>query len=277
MAEKRALVVGGGGVTGIAWATGMLFGLEQAGVHLRQAERLVGTSAGSAIAAQLIGPASLEELYERQLAGTVQELPGALAGIGMLRVMWPLLTKRDHAKAMRTIGRYALGCGVERAAGRRAVIEQRVDGVEWDPERDLGIVAINIDTGERVVFRAGGPASLTDAVEASCAVPGVWPVVTIDGVRYMDGGISSPAHVDLAGDAGRVVVLAPLVMGVRGRAPGAQLAALDCRGLILTPDAEAKEALGSNPLDPAARVASAQAGLAQAGREVDQVRGVWAG
>jgi NTE family protein len=44
--NERALVLGGGGVAGIAWTTGLLFGLSERGVDLRDAELIVGTSAG---------------------------------------------------------------------------------------------------------------------------------------------------------------------------------------------------------------------------------------
>ena len=276
MSGRRALVIGGGGVTGIAWATGLLYGLEQMGVHLRQAERLVGTSAGSAVTAQLTGTLSLEELYRRQIEGTVAELPGAMGVLGALHVAFPLLVRRDLKEALRTVGRYSLSQGSERAQARRSVIEQRVDGMGWDPERDLSIAAIDIDAGERTVFRAGGPASLTDAVEASCAVPGVWPVATIAGHRYMDGGVASLANVDLAGDANRVVVIAPLLRGMKSSgSPRVEFAALGRTGRVISPDAAAKAQLGSNPLDPAARVSSAKAGREQAAREADRIRPVW--
>src|SRR3984885_15307612 len=65
--NERALVLGGGGVAGIAWTTGLLFGLSEQGVDLRDAELIVGTSAGAAVAAQLGSPLSLGELFQRQV------------------------------------------------------------------------------------------------------------------------------------------------------------------------------------------------------------------
>ena len=135
---------------------------------------------------------------------------------------------------------------------------------------------VKISGQKLMVFRAGGPASLTDAVEASCAVPGVWPVITIAGRRYMDGGIASITNADLVDQAERVVIIAPRNRGIkRADSPTAQLAALGLPGLAISPDAIAAKELGSNPLDPAARVASAKAGLAQATREADRLRPVW--
>ena len=71
----NALVLGGGGLTGIAWETGLLYGLEGQGIRLRDAELIVGTSAGSAVAAQIASSTSLEELYQAQIDGKVNELP----------------------------------------------------------------------------------------------------------------------------------------------------------------------------------------------------------
>src|SRR5690606_22512733 len=155
----------------------LLLGLERAGIRLREAERIIGTSAGSAVGAQLIGPLSLEELYERQQRGVVAELPGALGRREMLRIGVPLLMRRDPAAALRHIGQWAAERAHDQRGARRSVLEQRLDGVDWNPTRDLRITAIDIDSGEREVFTAAGEASLVDAVEASCAVPGVWPVV----------------------------------------------------------------------------------------------------
>src|SRR5699024_3208413 len=194
-APSRCLVIGGGGVAGIAWATGLLFGLEQRGFHLRQADRLVGTSAGSVVAAQLTSPTPLEELHTRQVKGTVQEIPGGLGAMGMIRLAVRFMVRRDDDAARRSIGLFAATKGVHRAQGRTEVIRARLDGAQWDPERDLRVPAINIDTGKRTVFQPGGPATLAQAVEASCAVPGVWAPVVIDGERYMDGGFPSPTNV----------------------------------------------------------------------------------
>jgi len=130
-----------------------------------------------------------------------------------------------------------------------------------------------------VVFDRDSGVSLVDAVAASCAVPLVWPPVTIDGQRFMDGGVRSITNADLATGCGRVVVIAPNTAAVR-RADRvqAQLATLgpSVRAAIVTPDAEARRAIGPNVLDPARRAVSAEAGRRQAALVVDRVRAVWA-
>ncbi|GAA0928496.1 hypothetical protein GCM10009557_93800 [Virgisporangium ochraceum] len=74
----RALVLGGGGITGIGWEIGLLSGLAAAGLDVDAPDVVVGTSAGSVVGAQLCGGVPLEELYERQLAPPAGELAATL-------------------------------------------------------------------------------------------------------------------------------------------------------------------------------------------------------
>src|SRR6202020_3081095 len=77
------------------------------------------------------------------------------------------------------------------------------------PERVLRVTAIDIVTGELVVFDRDSRVELVDAVAASCAVPGAWPPVTIGDRRYMDGGIGSTINLEIADDCAEAVVLVP--------------------------------------------------------------------
>jgi NTE family protein len=106
-------------------------------------------------------------------------------------------------------------------------------------------------------------------VAASCAVPRVWPPVTIGGRRYIDGGVWSLANVDLAEGCGRVLVLAPLV----DPTVHAGLAALGSATAVelVTPDDDSVAAFGPDVLDPASRGPSARAGRAQGRNVADRV------
>jgi len=262
----KALVLGGGGVTGVAWEIGMLAGLRDRGVDLSTADVVIGTSAGSVVAAQLTSGRDLEELYERQLSGSVGELPARL-GLGSLaRYAYAALMPGDDRRMSARLGRMALRARTVSEADRRAVIEQRVPVGAW-PDRRLLITAIDAETGEFRVFDRDSGVALIDAVAASCAVPLVWPPVTVDGRRYIDGGIRSPANVDLAAGCDRVVVLAPTARALRRTArPGAQLASLGAhvRSALVTPDPQALREMGRNVLDPAYRAAAARSGRRQA-------------
>ena len=116
MAARRALILGGGGVTGIAWELGLLAGLAESGVELTSADLVVGTSAGSVVGAQILSGASIEDLYAEQLADPRGEI-AARTGAGVLirflaASMWPGDPRRGRAY----LGR-ARPCGANRAEG----------------------------------------------------------------------------------------------------------------------------------------------------------------
>jgi NTE family protein len=273
----RALVLGGGGVTGIAWETGMLLGLEQAGVRLREADLIVGTSAGAAVGAQVAGTRTLGELFAAQLKGDASELPARISPLTLLRYLVAGLDP-DRRRGLTRLGRQARAARTASPQARRSVIEKRIPVAEW-PERRLLIPATDAESGVLRVFDRDSGVSLIDAVSASCAVPLVWPPVETDGHVYYDGGFPFAANVQLAAEADTVVVLAPVTAGIaRGSSVAAQVEALGSgvRVVVVSPDRTAKATLGRNSLDPAARRASAEAGLAQAARSLADVAAVWA-
>jgi NTE family protein len=275
MAYGKGLVLGGGGVTGVAWEIGLLHGLAELGVDLTDAGLFVGTSAGSSVAAQVTSGVPLQKLYEAQLAGATHELSASLRLGTVLKFAVAGLWPGDRRKGRAWLGRQALKAHTVSEVERRAVIAQRVGRDDW-PAVPLKAVAVEALTGEPKVFDASSGVSLIDAVAASCAVPLTWAPVTIDGVRYVDGGVRSVANVDLAAGCERVVVIAPMVAGVRAAdRPARQLAALGVPGVVVTTSAAAKSRMGRNPLDPAFRAAAAEAGRDQARDEVERVRAIW--
>ena len=240
--QRRALVLGGGGITGIAWEIGVLAGLAEAGVDLTGADLVVGTSAGSVVGAQLTGGADLETLFARQLEPPTGEQAARMTRSALLRYGLAALRSRgDDVAFRRRVG--ALALAAERAGltpteqERLDVIGARLAGTEW-PQRDLKITAVDAETGEfRVLDRTAG-VPLLQAVAASCAVPGVYPPVTIDGRRYIDGGMRSAANADLAQGYDRLVVLAPIPRGVGPIASvDAQVTGMvSARVAVVTPD-----------------------------------------
>jgi NTE family protein len=261
----KALVLGGGGVAGVAWELGILAGLAEAGTDLTTADLFVGTSAGSVVAAQVASGLPLEELYERQLAGYVAEIPARMSPLTMLGFFWAYLRSRDLQRALVRIGRTALAARTVPEAERRKVVESRLPVHHW-PDRRLLIAAVDAQSGEFAAFDKESGVSLVDAVAASCAVPAVWPPVTINGRRWIDGGVRSPANVDLAAGYDPVVVVAPFTRGFRSMSVANQVRALpgSPKTLVIEPDRAARQAIGRNPLDPARRAPAARAGRAQA-------------
>lgn len=280
MADK-ALVLGGGGVTGVAWETGILAGLAEHGVDLTDADLVIGTSAGSVVGADVRLGTDLADLYKAQSAPVGQTEAYARMGRSvMLKYGLAVVFTRKPAVAMRRVGSIALRAKVETEAERRKVFEGRMPALDW-PVGDLKITAVEAATGEFTVFDAASGVSLIDAVGASCAVPGIWPPVTINGKRYMDGGMRSATNADLASGYQRVVVIAPLPQGFGPIASAiSQAQLLTAQGsqvIIIRPDRTALNAIGKNVLDPVRRPASALAGYAQAAAEAPAVAELWSG
>ncbi|NJC74117.1 patatin-like phospholipase family protein [Planosporangium thailandense] len=280
----RALVLGGGGVTGVAWELGVLAGLAYAGIDLAAADVIIGTSAGSVVAAQLTSGTDLEKLYAAQLLGAGDEIPARISAATMLKWVLAFAGGRDARQGRARVGRMALAARTVPESERRRVIAARLPVHQW-PARRLLITAVDAATGEFAVFAADSGVSLVDAVGASCAVPGVWPPVTIDGRRYIDGGVRSAANVDLADGYERVVVLAPTTGGA-GPVPrvATQVARLTAttavrnaavKTVVVSPDKRAKQAIGRNVLDPARRAPAARAGREQAAAVATAVADVW--
>jgi NTE family protein len=269
--SRGSVVFAGGGVAGIAWELGVIQGLFDADPVLAdrllsEETRFIGTSAGSAVAAQLAGSAGLAASFAVQLEEETAELG---ADIDALELQSRFLAAVEGATspvdARRRIGRLALETPSVDETVRLDVIRTRLADTDW-PQRELKITAVEVGSGEFVVFDRSSGVALVEAIAASCAVPGVWPPVTIDGSRYMDGGVRSGSNADLAAGSDWVVIVTPLPgvgdPGV-GTVPTAELDALvGIPTEIIYADAASIAAFGPNPLDPTTRRASAEAGRA---------------
>lgn len=279
---KRGLVLGGGGVAGIAWELGVLLGIRDAAPDLRpavvDAEMIVGTSAGSTVAAQLATGIDLEELFNRQLSDTSSEIEVDF-DIESVTAMFADAANgaTSDAEIRRRIGALALEAATVPESDRRAAIAGRLPQHEWSKRRVL-IPAVDAETGDLVVFTNTAGVPLVDAVAASCAVPGVWPPVSIDGRRYMDGGVRSATNADLADDCDRVLVISPALAGAEPAAGQLkhELTALSPVSVyVVHGDDAALAAFGSNPLSPATRKPAALAGR-ELGRHIGaEVAAYW--
>ena len=276
--DRRALVLGGGGVTGIAWEIGLIAGLAELGIDLAAADVIIGTSAGSVVGADITSGQRPAALYQAQLAPPAPE-PAARMGWGIIgRLLWVMSTSRDPVRARMRIGHWALAARTMPESRRRKVFQARLPASDW-PARMLKVTAVDARTGQFVVFDATGEAGLVDAVAASCAVPAVWPPVTIGDRRFVDGGVRSIANADLAAGYERVVIVAPVAQGIghmtSPRQQAAALTAAGARVALVRPDRAAAHAIGRNVLDVSRRAAAATAGRAQAAAEAAAVRAVW--
>lgn len=208
------LVLGAGGQAGEAFHRGVLRAMGDVGLDARSAQVVVGTSAGSVVAASLRRyPGPVPHEAPRQLPRRL--LPRRTAALDLLRRPRQALNAALLAPEFAT-GRVSAEFLREGLAGRHA---------HW-PEADLYVVAVRRRDGVRVVFgREGEPRTdVGSAVAASCAIPGYFTPVEVDGVAYVDGGVHSPTNADvLAGrDLDLVVVSSPMSVS-----PGSPTARVD--------------------------------------------------
>jgi NTE family protein len=305
MVHNVALVLGGGGAAGQAWQIGIIAGLAEAGLDMTEAADLViGTSSGSTTAAQVRSGIPAAGLLASVLSPPAQPA-------GQNRQQPPSLPMATVFERMRAIGaaatsaadlRRAMGAfglesdsmlGPSAAGQRRAMVAARLPRPQW-PDRPMIVVAVDAHTGELAAFDRDSGVDLADAVTASTALPGMAPTHSVNGTRYISGGVRSAENADLASGFANVVVLSPLggrnpappergadpsgqFEGLR-KFPGADLAsqveALRKQGSrveVITPDADSLAAMGTNQMDPATRVPAARAGFAQGKQEAARV------
>ena len=280
----RALILGGGGPVGIAWETGLAAGLAEAGPNFADADLIVGTSAGSAVGAQLAMGRSPQQMYAAVSADAGNSRPGPTrANVGEGGAppnLMPLMELMQKAAAgevpaedvRKEIGAFALAAKTmdeESFIGTFGRILASADG--W-PGKDYRCTAVDALTGEFVVWSAESRVPLSRAVASSCSVPGVYPPITINGRRYVDGGMRSPTNADIAKGHDNVIVVAvttamggPMAETSQKRLEGELDAIRGAGGTVslVTPDRASQEAFGLNLMDFTRRAGAAEAGLAQ--------------
>ena len=295
---RVGLVLGAGGAVGHAFHAGALAALEdETGWDARDADVIVGTSAGSVVAALLRAGFGPQDLYDeargerpawrarRRLhrserhASTIPATPNLTDMFNL--VASPRLLARAiaapwtvrpgaAAAALLPVGSVSTDPLAERL---RPLI-----GSRW-PDRDLRICAVALDRGQRVVFGPDSrpPPDLVTAVTASCAIPGFFAPVSINGTRYVDGGVHSPTNADLLADLALDLVIISSPMSHTGRWPAIgldtvsrgiaraalwreerRLRAAGTKVIVMQPSAAVRAAMGLNPMQSAHRERTAE-------------------
>jgi NTE family protein len=282
--RSRALVLGAGGHAAIAWEIGVIAGLADGGVDVRSADTFIGTSAGAVVASLITSGAPLSELFRRQAHPEAQARePAPAVDLARWRSDLVALKARATGDAEFLRALHQLSPAATHDLDRRQIVEARLVSDTW-PERDLLIVAVDVEQGVRHVFERGQNVSLVDAVAASGAVAGIWPEAVVAGRRYVDGGFFSIDNADLARGASRVLVLT-----LPARVPSIcvvsltdAVRALEQSGAVVKvvhPDSASDQAFastGGNILDPAVRTPAALAGREQGRRLAPEVASFWA-
>jgi NTE family protein len=304
---RTGLVLGAGGVLGAAWMAGALAALQRRLPYpVGAVDLIVGTSAGSVMAAALRCGVAADEIVEHQRGAALALLPalseidrdagGPLPPLPRMRVGSPRLLLSTALAPHRVYPWVAASALVPQGRARHTSLEglvrgllawaapvrpatARTAGEGWAPGGETWVMAVDYDSGRRVAFGSAGapPATLPEAVVASCSIPGWYRPTVIGGRRYVDGGVHSPTSLDLlAGvDLDEVYVLAPMASYVVD-APCNAYARLErrfrrlitiglqrearkvqARGIgvtVLTPGPEDLAAIGANLMDPRRRV-----------------------
>ena len=293
---SRALVLGGGGPVGIAWEAGLLAGLAEGGVDAAAADFITGTSAGSVvgalvamgrppgdIAAPIIAEADRPRPIPQQVA---EDRPGAPNMMVLMQKMQEVAAGvRDPEEVRREIGAFSLGARTVDEetfiGGFGRQLAEAKDG-EW-PGHAYACTAVDCETGEFVVWNAAAKVPLSRAVASSCSVPGVFPAITINGRKYMDGGMRSATNADLAKDYDKALVVAVRMgsgeLGERMMAPlERELKVIrDAGGAVelIVPDEACMKAFGANLMNPRNRPPAAKAGLEQGRRIAKDLARFW--
>jgi NTE family protein len=265
---KRALVLGGGGVIGVAWESGIANGLYQGGVDPRLVDAIVGTSAGAMVGAQLaagrlpkeIAPASNRDGGAASSRTAVDPATMDLQALGKIFQIWGGMKLTTSAEAA-AIGKLARVINRGAEASWLTEIARTVAVESW-PALRLLIAAVDTESGERRIFDRESGALLSHAIGASAAVPGLFPSVTIDDRLYMDGQVHSSTNADvlLAWKPAEVLIAMP-TNTFTGRGIGrhadrmleAELALLrdaGCKVSVKTPSQDDATRLGPNLMDP---------------------------
>ncbi|AQS67546.1 patatin-like phospholipase family protein [Streptomyces pactum] len=275
-----ALVLGGGGLTAYAWQIGVLAALAEAGIDLGDADVLAGTSAGALLALDLAEGSPSSALYAEQINRERAMLDVDFTFAMTVRYLWAALGSRDPKTVIKRIGRLALTVRDVPETEVFEAIGPQLRVSTW-PQRPVRLFAVDALTGEPTAFTADSGVDLLHAMSATCALPPLFPPITIGTGRWMDGGVRSTTNADLVDDCARVVVLAPIPKGA-GASPSAAtqvqtLVSNGARAALLTPDRQARRAFGRNPLDAGRIPAAAREGLRQGTAQADRIRTTWQG
>jgi NTE family protein len=288
----RALVLGGGGPVGIGWESGLIAGLADKGVRLAEADLVVGTSAGSVVGAAL------------RLGIDARSALTTVAGDDPSLVTAPPVDPAALGRFMEALARAATSGQAPESAradiGRMALEADTIDedvfvglfaplsGAAWPA--GFTATAVDATSGELMTWTAESGAPLERAIASSCAVPGIFPPVTVNGRHYVDGGVRTALNADLA--AGHDVVVAvscfalslppgmdnPLFSALASQVE-AELDAVRARGSLglIVPSAEYLEisGWGLQSMDFGRVEAAYDAGVRQGAEEAARIGPIW--
>ena len=290
----HALILGGGGPVGEAWESGVIAGLAEKGIDLSRADLIIGTSAGAIVGARLASRMPPSDLINAALAPSDGRPPGqsdqrSSSPPPDLSFLAGKLQEMDTGKGSQQSIRAEIGEWAQRV---RPVISEsqfvasyhrRFPKKEW-PGRAYECISVEAANGALRVWSGSSGVPLAVAVASSCALPGVFAPVTINGHRYIDGGVRSVTNADLARGCKTAVVLAP-TMGTNDalaksftRPLNGELRTLrdsGCKVELIVPDDASLKAFGATLGDENHRAPAVNAGRIEGRNKAGEIAKLW--
>jgi len=293
--KDRALILGGGGPVGEAWESGVIAGLMEKSVDLSGADLIVGTSAGAIVGARLASrmpPANFIKAALARSDGTPPHQrpdqtsfspPPDLSFLAdKLEEMGT--GKRSQQSIRAEIGQWAQKAhSVVSESQFLASYERRFPEKEW-PSRAYECTSVETTDGSLRVWNESSGVPLALAVASSCALPGVFAPVMINGHRYMDGGVRSVTNADLARGCKTALVLAPTLgpndtLAKRFTRPLKSelqtLRANGCKVEVVAPDPASLKAFGATLGDENKRAPALEAGRVEGRNKAGDIAKLW--
>jgi NTE family protein len=292
--NERVLILGGGGPVGEAWESGVITGIKDKGIDLSRADQIIGTSAGAIVGARLASRMPSSNFIDAALtpsdghpAGQPAQTPSGpppdlsfLAG--KLEVMGTGKGAQQSIRAM--IGGWAQKVHPVVSESQFVASYQRRFPEKGWPGRAYECVTVDTGDGSMRVWDGPSDVPLALAVASSCALPGVFAPVTINGHRYMDGGVRSVTNADLARGCKTALILAP-TMGLDDplaksftRPLSVELQTLrdgGCKVELIAPDAASLKAFGPSIGDENHRAPALNAGRAEGQKKAGEIAKLW--
>jgi NTE family protein len=283
--KRRALILAAGGYVASSWEIGVVAGMADVGLDVRNADLFVGTSAGARVALELTSGRALEDIYQQRAtpsAPSPQRPSGPAIDWARIRAGVDAAKQAggSPAEILKRYGALAFEVAVGTGSDRRATVAGQLPIQAW-PERRVLIPVVDAETGKRRAFDRQSGIDLADAVIATTASFGAVPLA-FEGHHYIDGGYYSSDNADLAIGYERVLILAlrsppeamrlvPVEAGVAAlRATGAEVE-------VIHPDEETLAALAptGGQMNPASGQPAAIAGRRQGRAVAEHIAAFW--
>lgn len=284
-AVERAVVLDAGGVAGMAWIAGLMYGLKYKGCDLSTTEVLIGSSLSALLAAQIRSGVALEKLFPMQTLALTRHSWQSVTSEDSyhLSELWAQLIHSDTKSHTPNLLDVLLGeRAIFTASAWRSVLSEHVFKQDW-ATRELKIIATDCASGQPKVFDKFSGTSLLDAIAASSATPGLVYPIKIDGRYYTDGGLCSPKNIGFAEGAKKVVVISPMGTAewtMSKEHSSVQIEQLKKSGsevMFVVPDYPSRVAFEDTPFLVQTRVHAAEAGLIQGCQLAQDMRTFWLG